>query len=85
MTDSIIYASLCILAGIFGTVTCIRFYVDKQFGENYIRKSPKALIWRKLFGEEKAYRISKTIFIPLGLVMSSVLIIVGLYFISMIF
>ena len=76
-----IYSGLCIIVGIFGIITCIRFYVDRQFGENYVKKSPKALIWRKLFGEEKAYTLIKTIFAPLGMVFGSVLIIIGPYLI----
>jgi hypothetical protein len=85
MNESTILSVLCILAGIFGLITCIRLYTDKQFGENYIKKSPKALIWRKLFGEEKAYKLTKTIFAPIGLVLGSALIIIGLYLIYLTF
>ncbi len=79
MNELLFYAVAVIAAGIFSLVMAIRFLVDKSFGETYIKESPKAFIWRKMFGEEKAYKITKRIFAPLGIVVSSGFIITGIY------
>ena len=79
MKELLFYAVAIIAAGIFSLVMAIRFLVDKSFGEKYITESPKAFIWRKMFGEEKAYKLTKRIFAPLGVVVSLGLIITGTY------
>jgi len=80
MNEAILYSIAIIVAGIFSLVMAIRFIVDRNFGEKYIRESPKAFIWRKLFGEDRAYKMTKTIFAPLGIVISAGMIIVGTYY-----
>jgi hypothetical protein len=50
----------------------------KDFAESYVATSPKAYIWRKLFGEEKAIMIIKNIFSPIGLLIGITLIIFGI-------
>ncbi len=80
MKEAILYSVAIIAAGIFSLIMAIRFIVDKNFGERYIRESPKALIWRKIFGEEKAYKMTKTIFAPLGIVISTGMLIMGVYY-----
>jgi hypothetical protein len=54
-----------------------KFLVDPIFTDNYIKKSPKALIWRKIFGEDKAIHLAKTIFAPLGVILGSLFILAG--------
>lgn len=80
MKEAIFYSVALIAAGIFSLIMAIRFIVDKNFGERYIRESPKAFIWRKIFGEEKAYKMTKTIFAPLGIVISTGMLIMGVYY-----
>ncbi len=80
MKEAMFYSVAITAAGIFSLVMAIRFIVDKNFGERYIRESPKAFIWRKMFGEEKAYKMTKTIFAPLGIVISTGMIAMGAYY-----
>ncbi len=80
MNEAILYSIAIIAAGIFSLVMAIRFIVDKDFGERYVRESPKALIWRKLFGDDKAYKMTKTIFAPLGIAISTGMIMMGTYY-----
>jgi hypothetical protein len=82
MNQSIIIAIFCMLIGIYGLFNCFRFYKDKKFAENYIKNSPKAQIWRNLFGEEKAYKMVNKIFAPLGIALSSYLIYMGVHTIN---
>jgi len=56
-----------------------RFLRDEKYARDYIKTSSKALIWRKIFGEEKAYNITKKIFAPFGIVLSSIFILIGLF------
>ena len=79
MTEVMFYSILMIVVGIFNLSITIRFFVSKTFGEEYIRKSPKAWLWRKIFGEEKAYQMTKKIFAPLGMIMSICFIAFGIY------
>lgn len=41
---------------------------DDGFLREYVRTSPKAFLWRKVFGEERAAEIIRTRLVPLGLV-----------------
>ena len=63
------YGPLFILVGAVNLYYAIKFLRDPQFAENYIKKSPKAFIWKKLFGEEKAIKITRNIFAPIGLLL----------------
>lgn len=77
--NNLLYPGLLILIGIFDLVIALRFLVDKEFGEQYIRESPKAYLWRKIFGEENAYKITKSIFVPLGILLGFAVVILGVY------
>jgi hypothetical protein len=78
--EAILYSIIIIAVGIYSLVMAIRFITDKNFGERYIRESPKAFIWRRIFGEEKAYKMTKKIFAPLGIAVSTGIIIMGIYY-----
>lgn len=67
-----------IIIGALNFVLIIKFIRDEEFARNYIAKSPKAFLLRKIFGEEKAYQLTKKVFIPLGICLSIFLIIIGL-------
>jgi hypothetical protein len=73
-----IFALFLIVVGIVNLRLIYKASTDEDFGRNYIRTSPKAFIWRKIFGEEKAYEITRKDFIPIGLLVSIAIIIVGL-------
>ena len=46
--------------------------------ESYLQTSPKGKAWVNIFGLEKTRNLSKKYFLPLGIAMASVLIIMGL-------
>ncbi len=50
---------------------------DAAFREEYIKKSPKAWLWRKLFGEERAIKLLHRVFAPLACVIGIALIALG--------
>lgn len=56
-----------------------KFKKDPSFAEKYVKNSPKAYIWRKMFGEEKALKLIHTVFIPIGFVLSIGFILYGIY------
>jgi hypothetical protein len=73
------FGLLFALVGIFNIYLSSKFLIDKKFAENYTKKSPKAALWRKLLGEEKALKLIKNIFAPLGIIMGIIFIVGGLY------
>jgi hypothetical protein len=75
-----IFAVILIFGGVLGLVQAIRFLKNDDFARNYIHKNPKAALFRKLFGEEKAYSFTKKIFAPLGIAISIIFIFFGIVF-----
>jgi hypothetical protein len=71
------YGLVLILVGAVNLYYAIRFFKDPVFAENYIRKSPKAFLWKKLFGEEKAVKLTKRVFAPIGILLGIALVLVG--------
>ncbi|MDO8644658.1 MAG: hypothetical protein Q7S00_06820 [bacterium] len=59
---------------------CYKFRTDETFAINYVKTSPKAYIWRKLWGEEKALHVIHKVFVPIGLVISGILALTGIFF-----
>lgn len=61
---------------VFGAILVVysglwwRLRRDDAFLREYVRTSPKALLWRKAFGEERAAAIIRTRLVPLGMVLS---------------
>jgi hypothetical protein len=53
--------------------------VNEDRLRSYLENSPKAKLWINKLGMEKALKLSKTIFVPLGIVMSLIFIGVGVY------
>jgi hypothetical protein len=78
MADEFIIKVLIIAVGCFAFYQAHRFLKDDKFADEYTRTSPKAFIWRKIFGVEKAKKITKAIFAPAGLVLSILMILVGI-------
>lgn len=63
------YGLLFILVGAVNLYYATKFLRDQQFAEKYIKTNPKAFIWKKMFGEEKALKIIKNVFAPIGLLL----------------
>ena len=74
-----LFAIFVLIVGIFYLYRIIRSYKNPDFLKKYIETSPKALIWRKKFGVEKAIEITRKYFLPLGLIVSIGLIAYGGY------
>lgn len=73
-----IYSLLLVGAGIIGLFFSIKALVDPAFARKHVETSPKVWLWRKYFGTEKALIMTRKIFLPLGIVISLVLIILGI-------
>ncbi len=79
MENSNIFAIFVLIVGIFYLYKIIRSYKNPEYLKKYIETSPKALIWRKKFGVEKAVTITRKYFLPLGFIVSIGLISYGAY------
>ena len=66
-----------IIIGIVDIVLTSMLMFKKGFAENYVEKSPKAYIWRKIFGQEKALKIIKNYLAPIAFVFGVILIFLG--------
>ena len=58
------------ILGSFFFVRNITMYLNPQSLRKYIEESPKSAIWVKKFGIEKTIKLSKLIFLPMGLLIS---------------
>ena len=47
---------------------------DDTFLKEYVRTSPKAYLWRRAFGEERAAELIRTRFVPFGVLLWIVLL-----------
>ncbi|MCC2630437.1 MAG: hypothetical protein K0S38_246 [Candidatus Paceibacter sp.] len=70
---------ILIIIGIFDILLVLRITSNDEFAKRYIQ-SPKALIWRKFLGEEKALILIKKIFAPIGIIVGVGLVILGFLF-----
>ena len=75
-----IYSSLLVGAGIVGLFFSVKALRNPTFARMHVETSPKVWLWRKYFGVEKALIMTKKIFLPLGIVISLGLIVVGILF-----
>jgi len=73
------YGILLILVGAVNIYYATKFLTDPSFASNYVKKSPKAYIWRKMFGEEKSIKIIRRLFAPLGIILGTGFILFGGY------
>lgn len=78
MNESVISGTLLIAVGIIDMFYAIKFLTNPTFAMKYIKESPKAWLWGKLFGVEKAIKVTRKIFAPLGIVLGILLITVGI-------
>jgi len=67
-----------VLVGIIGLYFSGRFLVDAEYAKRYVLESPKAYLWRKMFGADKTMKMTKYFFAPIGILLSLVLITIGL-------
>jgi len=76
--ENVFISLILILIGGINLYFAIRFLKNPKFGKDYIKNSPKAYLWRKLFGEEKAYSITRKVFVPIGIILGVIFILIGL-------
>jgi hypothetical protein len=77
MQDKLVTLFALIVIGFLNIILIYKFRSDEEYARNYIAKNPKAFIFKKIFGEEKAYQVTMKYFIPLGCVISALLILGG--------
>ena len=76
--ENVFISLILILIGGLNLFYAIRFLKNPKFGMDYIKNSPKTYLLRKIFGEEKAYSITRKVFIPIGIILGLVFILLGL-------
>lgn len=79
MAENIIYPIVLISIGALNLFYGLKFLSDPKFTQKYIETSPKAWIWRKMFGVEKAIQLTKAIFAPFGITFGISCFGVGIY------
>ena len=72
-------ALLFIGTGLVGLYFSARSLLDIEFAERYAETGPKAWLGRKAFGTENLSTINRRVFLPLGVVISSGLILIGVH------
>lgn len=75
--NSLFMGLILIAVGLLDLYVSTKFLMNKQFARKYIESSPKAWLWRKIFGVNKATMITRQIFAPVGLIVGVGLIVVG--------
>ncbi|MHA1691938.1 MAG: hypothetical protein ACTSU7_09920 [Candidatus Heimdallarchaeaceae archaeon] len=83
MEEMILFSLLLIIIGAINLFFASRFLYDKKWAVKYIQTSPKAFLWRKMLGEKNAYKITKNLFAPLGLIIGLIITVLGLILIIM--
>ena len=76
--EALIFPLIATLAGGFFLVRNIIHLTNESKMMEYLETSPKAKFWVKKFGIEKTASLTKSIFLPLGCLVSLVLLAVGL-------
>lgn len=74
MTNSIVLVG----AGILDLYFTIRFIADPDFSRRYVVESPKAWLWRKIFGAETTTKLVRYFFAPIGIALGILLIYLGI-------
>ncbi|MDA3900285.1 MAG: hypothetical protein PF637_07175 [Spirochaetes bacterium] len=73
---------ISIVAGVFFIVRNVIFLRNEGKLRKYLESSPKAKLWVSKFGVEKTVSLSKKIFLPLGCVIGTALLITGIWSLS---
>ncbi len=82
MEEGFIYVLLMIAIGLFTLYSALKFIRNPEYAKHYIKNNPKAFVFRKLFGEEKALRITRSFFAPLGAIIGLFLLFFGIYLLA---
>jgi hypothetical protein len=74
----ITYSLLFIGAGLVGLYFSTGSLLDPEFAKKYAETGPKAWLGRKAFGAENRPNLNRRILLPLGVVISFGLILIGI-------
>ncbi|MBT4540193.1 hypothetical protein HOC35_01650 [Candidatus Woesearchaeota archaeon] len=80
MNEMVVLILSSLLAGTFSTVMSWKMIKNDEFAKKYMETSHKTWIWRKLLGVERATKLTRKFFAPLGLTFGILLILAGLFF-----
>ncbi len=80
MDDSTTLPIIFFIAATIQVYISIKALTNKAYISNYVKKSHKAWVWRKMFGEEKTIILIKRVFAPLGIIMAIGYVILGILF-----
>ncbi|MBT3298282.1 hypothetical protein HN385_05130 [archaeon] len=76
--EDLMYSILLIGIGSFNIYYSSKFIRDSKYARKYVETMPKAWLIRKIFGVNKAIKMTRKFFAPLGLVMGVIIILMGL-------
>lgn len=82
MQEGFIYVLLIIAIGLFTLYSSLKLIKNPDYAKHYIKNNPKAFILRKFFGEDKALKITRSFFAPLGAIISLFLLLFGVYLLA---
>jgi hypothetical protein len=74
-----IISMIFIGAGLVGLYFSARSILNPEFARIYAETGPKAWLGRRAFGAENLSSLNRRLFLPLGVVISSGLILIGIY------
>lgn len=79
MDQSLILNILLLVAGLFFLLRNLLFLISESRLKDYLQTSPKGIVWVQQYGMEKAIEHAKKTLIPIGCIISIVLIGAGIF------
>ncbi|MEJ2032594.1 MAG: hypothetical protein P8Y63_06060 [Deltaproteobacteria bacterium] len=77
--EQLIFPVVLTLAGAFFLVRNMILLRNEAKLANYIQTSPKAKLWVRKYGVDKTIELSKNLFLPLGMVVSTIMFCSGFW------
>jgi hypothetical protein len=81
MSEIVFLILFSFIGGIFSIIMSWKTIKNEEFAKNYMEKSPKGWLWRKILGPERAVIAARKVFAPIGLTIGVLLVLVGIFFI----
>ena len=76
--DLLLILGLATLAGALFLIRNLIYLKNPDKLEQYLRTDPTGRYWSRKLGEERTLQLTKKYFLPLGIVMACILLVVGL-------
>lgn len=77
--ETVVISLVLIVGGTYFGVRNIRFLRNEEALREYMQTSPKARIWVKKYGLEYATKLTRQVFMPIGVVAACVMVGVGVW------